>query len=122
MCVVEGGSCSDRCDSGAHTQGAHSQWQSLKCTEGVQNISGSIILCNVHMYNHVYMINVYVYTCMYIHEYLYIGTLSFMLIMSQLTHTHRGRMKQNMLLREMYWESLHTPLIAFPYRNSLSKM
>ena len=29
VCAVEGGGCSDGCDSGAHPQGAHSQWQSF---------------------------------------------------------------------------------------------
>ena len=46
--VVEGDSCGDRCDSGAHPQRAHSQWQSLKCTKGVQNISGSTCIVHVH--------------------------------------------------------------------------
>ena len=32
VCVVEGGSCGDRCDSGTHPQRTHSQRQSLQCT------------------------------------------------------------------------------------------
>ena len=50
VCAVEGGGCSDGCDSGAHPQGAHSQWQSFKCTKGVQNISGSTYMYIVHVH------------------------------------------------------------------------
>ena len=49
--TVEGGSDCDQCDSGTHSERAHSLWQSFQCTKRIQNISTSTkFLMHLYVY------------------------------------------------------------------------